>query len=428
MVIGKRTSTRIGGLLLLFFWVSPLVQLVAQDESDVDSTGQCQPAELQTVYDTRNSGSATMEELNIAYDYAREYMKYSDYQRAVPYLWSIITRDKQGTFKVAYGKLVESYLQLNQTDSALIVAYRGLQNYPDYAILHYHVGQIHKSLGQIECAIPQYEELIRLTPEGSAAARDYWSILAHLYFQIQDERALEAQKKLIELDPNNAEASNLLVQMMQFFGKDPLEAMKQAFLNDTTNVANAFRFGKEAYDAGEYKEALRAFKAILKQTPKNAEALNYLGRSYEGLDRITEAIDLYKKAVQIAPDNLSIICSIASAYARLNQFSEARNYAQRALAKNPRFGLAYMVMGSIYENAVSYCSNQRQQKGFTYEDKLVYEKAREQYLLAAQKDPNVASAANTRAQQLQPFVRTVEDIHMHNDSRQIKDPCYNWIQ
>ena len=436
MVKLQQTANGIFILLLSLLLGSAVPTLFAQeDDFEEPEEVVCKPENMQTPYDAQKTSDVTEQQLGIWYNYAREYYKLAKYgdnpetfKDAIPYFWKVIVNDTTGRFKVAYSRLAECYLQFNYSDSALIVIYRGLEKYPDYTKLHYQAAQIQRTLGHVRCAIPHYEALVKASSQDPKALKNYYTILAQLYFQINDERAIEAQQKVVELDPTNVEAATLLAHMMDQMGMNSLEALEKAFLLDTTNVQNARRYGKAAFEANEYTKAMRAFRAILAVDPKNVEAMTYIGRSYEGLDQTSRAIKTYKKILNIDPKNLNTLCSIADLYSRLNNFQTARTYVRKALKINPNFGLAYMIMGSIYENAVSYCSDKRGKAGYTYDDKLVFERAIAEYRKAAKRDPNVASSAKSRIKMLEPFKRTQEEIFLHNNRKKITDPCYSWIQ
>ncbi len=424
-------------IILLTFITGMMVQTVLAQEEDFEEPEQvtCTPETLTTVYDQQKVAHLDPQQLGIWYNYAREYYKlakYGDnpenYKDAIPYYWKVIVNDSLGTFKIAYSKLVDCYLHFNYSDSALIVITRGLQRFPNYTTLHYQAAQIQQTLGRPRCAIPHYEALIAAQPKDPKVLKNYWSVLAQLYFQVNDERAVDAQQKVVELDPKDVEAQTLLAHMMDAFGMNSLEALEKAFLLDTTNVSNARLFGKAAFEANQYKKAIRAFRAIVVQDPKNVEAMSYIARSYEGLEQHRKAIREYKKILKVAPKSLNTLCSLADAYSRLNDFTTARSYVRKALNINSHYGLAYMVMGSIYENAVSYCSGKRGKPGYTYDDKLVFERAIAEYQKAVKRDPNVASSARNRIKMLEPFKRTQEEIFLHNNRQKLTDPCYKWIQ
>ena len=158
----------------------------AQDEDeDPAMTGECIPAELTVPYDTLSLEGNSEQQIAIWYDYAREYFKKAKYEnkedqyhQSIPYFWMVALSDKSGRFRVVYSRLAEAYSALNEIDSTLIVVYRGLKKYPDYSVLHYHAGQIHRVRGNLECAIPHYQALLADVGTDAQAQKRYLEILA----------------------------------------------------------------------------------------------------------------------------------------------------------------------------------------------------------------------------------------------------------
>ncbi|NOX37298.1 MAG: tetratricopeptide repeat protein [Calditrichaeota bacterium] len=409
-------------LLLGMFGSSSIYAQFDEFEEEELEEVKCKPDTLISGYEHFKVDTVTQQQIAIWYSFGQEEYKYKHYDRAIPYFWRVLMNDQTGKFRVVYSKLADCYFRLNKVDSTLLVVYMGLEKYPNYARLHYWAGFVHDRLGHTKCAIPHYEFLVKQYPK----EKDYWVKLAYLYYKVEDPKAIEAQKKVVDLDPKDVEASRLLAEIMTHFGEDPLEALKATFEKDTTNVENALRYGKEAFNVGNYEEALRPFRAILKVDPKNTLAMEYIGRSYEGLNQLGNAIRAYKDILKIEPKNVKVMSLIASVYARMNNFTSARSYVNRAKRLEPNNGLPYMIMAEIYETAVNYCSNKRKKKEFTYDDKLVYRLAAEEYKKAA-RDPNYAGDAKRRLKQLETLLPTKEDYFMHKNRLKPKDPCYKWI-
>ena len=419
------------GKTTIFIFIISMLMLVGtgfaqMEDLDELETAQeevkCQPDSLTTYFDKFKSDSLPPQQLGIWYSLAREEFKYENYKRAIPYYWKILVNDTTGKFKVVYSKLADCYYHLQLPDSVLIVAYRGLAFDSTLTRMHYWAGYIHELLGHTKCAIPHYQALIRANPK----EKSYWVKLAYLYYKTEDPRAIQAQEKVVELDPNDVEASRLLAEIMAFFGEDPLKALKETFQKDTTNIENAKRYGKAAFDAGLYEEAIHPFKIILKKEPNNTTALEYLGRCYESMNKLNTALKYYKKILEIEPKNAKVMCLIASVYSRLHEFVTARRYVNKAKRVDPGNGLPHIIMSEVYESAVQYCSEKRTKKKFTYDDKLVYRLSREE-LKKALKDPDYASDAKKRISQLETLIPTKEDLFMHKNRLKPKDPCYKWI-
>lgn len=413
------------GIILLLLIFSPFLFGQFEEEDLLTEEVKCEPDSFNTVYDKFKLDSVSEQQVAIWYSLANEEYKYDNFSRALPYFWQVLMNDNTGKFKIVYSKIANCYFRLNQVDSTLLVSYMGLQKYPDYAQLHYWAGLVQDKLGHTKCAIPHYEKLVELDPKN----KDYWSKLAALYYKLDDEKAISAQQKVVDLDPSDVEASRLLAEITTHFGGDPLEILKDTWQKDPKNIENAYRYGKEALDVGKYQDAIGPFKEILTVNPRHTTAMEYLGRCYEAIGQKNTALKYYNDILRIDPRNIKVICLIASVYNSQNNFVTARSTVNKAHRIDPNHGLPFMIMGEIYENAVNYCTNQRTKRTTEYDDKLVYRLAVEEYKKAA-RDPNYTADGNRRASQLENanLLPTKEDYFMHKNRLNPKDDCYSWIQ
>jgi len=415
----------IGFLVMIFISQN---QLLAQFEDEFEIAEEeivCKPESLMTIYDERDYGDVSLDIVRQWYSFGSEYYKNKNYKAAVPYLWKVFLNDTTKYARNAIRKLADSYFQLQQADSTLIACYRGLDQFPDHAVLHYFAGYLQDNLGKDKCAIPHYEALVADNPD----REEYLEKLAFLYYKTdQLEDAIETQQKLVNLDPSNSKYStDLALYMNALYGPGGgLEAFKQAWENDPENPQTAFKYGKAAYNAGEYKQAIKALLIVLEKEPNNGDAHEFLALSEEGLGQYNEAIAEYKKILETDPKNAVVMCNIASDYRNLNQFSNARYWVNRALQVKPGFGLAYMIMGEVYESAVTYCQNTENRKR-KYDDGLVYQMALGEYQKAA-RDPNYRADANRRINSLKPYLPTDEETFMNQNRTTLKESCYtSWI-
>jgi tetratricopeptide (TPR) repeat protein len=419
-------SPGVSGILVVLFCLSSFGIGFAQLE-ELQTLGEqeevkCSPDSLTTYYDRFKSDSVSEHQLNIWYSLAKEDFKYKNYKHAIPYYWKILVNDTTGKFRIAYSKLADCYYNLNQPDSVFIVCYRGLELYPDQTRLHYWAGYLHDLLGQTKCAIPQYEALVKENPE----EKQYWAKLAYLYYKVDDCKAVQAQQKVVDLDPSDVEASRLLAEIMVHCGEDPIKALEDTYRKDPKNEENAMRYGKAAFERGLYQKAIEPFVQVLKQDPKNEAAMEYIGRCYEGLNQLSKALTYYKDILQIDPRNLNVLCLTASVYGRLNDFETGRRYIRNAERVDAGSGLPHVIMAEIYENSIQYCSEKRTDKKLSYDDKLVYSYAQNE-LRKATKDPVYGSDAQKRLVQFDTLVPTTEDYFMHKNRKTTNEKCYDWI-
>lgn len=407
--------------VLVFGFTTGYAQLEELEELGQEEV-KCIPENLTTVYDQFAADSISEQQVGIWYSLAREEYKYKNYERAVPYYWKVLVNDKTGKFKVVYSKLADCYYNLNHPDSVFIVCYRGLEKYPHQIRLHYWAGFLHDLLGHTKCAIPHYEALVEASPK----EKSYWAKLAYLYYKNDDCKAIQAQQKVVELDPEDVEASRLLAEIMEHCGEDPLKAREETYLKDKNNINNAMEYAKEAFQRGLYLKAIEPFEQVLFLEAKNTVAMEYLGRCYEGLNQLSKSLSYYRNILQIEPKNVNVLCLTASVYGRLHDFKTARRYVGNAKRVDRGNGLPHLIMAEIYENAIQFCSDKRGDNKLSYDDKLVYKLAQDE-LKKATKDPNYAGDAKRRIKQFESLVPTTEDYFMHKNRKTTKEPCYDWI-
>lgn len=419
-------SKNLGILLSIFVVLILAGTAAAQFEDDEllieEETISCTPESLTTSYDKYYNAETPIIDIKQWYSFGSEYYKNKSYKAALPYLWKVFVNDSTKYARLAIGKIAKMYFELGVADSILISCYRGLAKYPDQTTLHYYAGYIQDKLGRFQCAIPHYEALVESDPENKV----YLEKLSFFYFKDNNEKAIEIQNRLVTLDPSNAEYQNKLALFSEhFYGPGGgLEAFKNAWLNDKQNPDFAYKYGKAAYDAGKYKEALEPLSALLKADPKHTKGMRITALSYESLGDYTSAINNYKKILDIEPDNAEIMCDIANSYRNQNNFTNAAFWINKALRAKPGYGLAYITMGEVYESAVSHCQQGRDRK---YDDGLVYEKAQHEYEKALN-DAAYRSTARKRINNLKPYLPTAEEIFMNQNRKNLKLSCYSWIK
>lgn len=419
----------------IFFVLTSIVLLImlnttisfAQFEDDEFDTEevQCLPESLLTKYDTIDYGEVTLDDIRQSYSFGSEYFKNKNYKSALPYLWKVFLNDSTKYARNAIRKLASSYFELQHVDSTFIASYRGLEVFPDHVILHYFAGFLQDRVGNSICAIPHYEALVEANPEKV----EYLGKLAFLYFKQEDEKAIEVQNRLVTLEPTNGDYANTLAQMSEFFygAGGGLEAFKKAWENDPENMEFALKYGKAAYDAGQYRAALIPLNKVIEKDPGNTQAHELIARCDESLEKYSAAIAEYKKILAIDPGNVEIMCNIANDYRNMNQFSNGKYWVNQALKVKPGYGMAHMIMAEIYESAVTYCQNKSNRKR-KYDDGLVYKKALNEYKKAAN-DPNFRSDARQRINGLKPYLPTDEETFMNQNRKQLKEKCYtSWIK
>lgn len=353
-----------------------------------------------------------------------EYYKNKMYRNCIKPLWKIVELDTAQRYKRTITYLSDAYIKLNNADSAQIALEIGTQKFPKNAYLHRNLGYIYGSRGMIEEAISEYEKALAIN---DTTASD-WKQVANLYIRNdQQDEAINAYKKVVGLNPKDQEAQKTLSQLYKSTGDADaaIQGMEEVKKLDPQNVENLFSLGKEYFNIEDFDNAIVNFNALLNLKPGDISALSYLGASYSNSGQCNKAIAAYKKAIDIQPDNKKLHTDVATCYKELGKFSTARNYANKALRIDSKFGLANIVRGEIYEAAVEECMADRGKDAPEFDDKLVFELAYKEYKKATN-DLQYKDMAAGKMRYVKDFIPKKEDRFFHKHT-QAKLNCYKWI-
>lgn len=103
--------------------------------------------------------------------------------------------------------LAEEYLKCEMVDEAIIVLVEGIKNHPSYVAARVMLGKIYLQKSQISEAQAEFEQVIAINSDNILAHKK----LAMIYQgQGQLQRALEACKKVLIIDPSDKEAKGLV--------------------------------------------------------------------------------------------------------------------------------------------------------------------------------------------------------------------------
>jgi tetratricopeptide (TPR) repeat protein len=420
---------------LCFFFTSHTYAQFEDEFLDDTEENDCIPASLMTPYDSVEYADPD-QPIPLLYNFGYEYYKNKSYKEALPYLWRVFIEDSTRYSRNAVRFIARMYFDQGIVDSTLIICYRGLEKFNNIITLHYYAGILQNKMGRSKCAIPHYEaQILENESEFEKKSDDQIFLtsytenlrtLAFLYYKTNDEKAIELQQRVVELNPTDAEASNTLAQYSDyFFGKGAgLDAYRQAYLNDPTNLDLALKYGEAAAQSDTVEHALKPLSDVISEAPSRRAYVLRAG-VYENLGRYRNAIEDYKQGLNLSPNDADLMLKIAVDYRLIDDFSSAQFWVNRALRAQPGNGLAFINMGEIYEAAVSYCLKQKGSRT-TYEDKLVYELAYNEYK-KAQNDPAFRSRARTKISYVEPLIPTTEDRFM-NKGKKIESDCYSWIK
>lgn len=162
-------------------------------------------------------------------------------------------------------------------------------------------------------ARPLTARLVEQFPGQAVLWKVHGAVLAAL---AEHEPALQAKRRAVELDPNDADA-----------------------------LAN---LGNSLQDADELDEAEACLRRALEIAPGHLNALNNLGMVLFRLFRYQEAREVLERALQLQPEFPAALVNYANVLRDLKLIDEAEAAYKKAIELNPRSVIAHMNLGVLY--------------------------------------------------------------------------------
>jgi len=142
------------------------------------------------------------------------------------------------------------------------------------------------------------------------------------YQQREISKAIQAYKKVIELEPTHVEAYNNLGIIYQ--------------------------------ETGDFAKALEAYQKSIAINPRYEKGHNNLGILLYLLDRYEESMEAFQKALAINSQNLESHINLGILFKKRGQMDKAIESYQKALAINPLYGEAHYNIGLLYEQLENF--------------------------------------------------------------------------
>lgn len=169
---------------------------------------------------------------------------------------------------------------------------------PPEAQAHLERGQRLYDQGQVDEAIAEWQETIRLAPQ---AARAHHQLGVAWRDRGEQTKAIAAFRKALRLEPDNATTYVQLARALEVAGDTPgaLEAYRAALrlVPSAPYVHN--RLGHLLAAEGDWSGAAQAWQHTVDLVPDYAYAYVHLGDAFEHLNRKDEALSAYERALTL---------------------------------------------------------------------------------------------------------------------------------
>jgi adenylate cyclase len=197
-----------------------------------------------------------------------------------------------------------------------------------------------------------FEEAIALDPQNPGAYTLLgWTYLMELWFGLSESpgksmaRAAELAQKALALndtlDPPHSLLGNIYLLSRQY-EKAVAEAKRAVALNPNGADAHA-HLGMTLNYVGRRKEAIALLNKAIRLNPIPPNWYSFtLGEAYFLAGQYEEAVAAYKRVLHDNPDDMRAHTGLAATYGLLGQEKEARAAAAEVLRRDPMFSVEYV--------------------------------------------------------------------------------------
>jgi len=340
-------------------------ELVANDPADVESQFR-----LSQVYGRQHEYEKAWESLQAAKQVAPDNLELlyhevnllearGDTEGAIERLQAILDDGEQETYSagersnrvVFLDRLSQLYLANRQFDESAETLRQVGELNPDLrARVTAQIGRTYREAKDFAKAAEILDAAAKEFPDDRAVTIVRATVLADLG---KDREAVSAIEKLTkgERDLDDFLTLAEIYEKTKRFGD--MERVTDRALriagSDSEKAAVLFMRGAMFERRKRYDEAEAAFREVLRLTPDDSSAMNYLGYMLADRNvRLEEAHKLISDALEQEPDSGAYLDSLGWVYYRMDRLAEAERYLIRAVEKVPRDPVVRDHLGDVY--------------------------------------------------------------------------------
>jgi len=181
-------------------------------------------------------------------------------------------------------------------------------NAPEAQESLYRIADTQFGLGRFEAAAASYGQLLARYPEGSHAADARFGVANCAYNQGQDDQAIAAFGAFVAAYPGDArvEDAELGIQSCYYRSGKDMEEYLDSHPDSPLAADIYWNKGQDAFAAGDFKTAARAFEKVTLDYPGSESgpgALFYLAESYYRADNMDQALAGFRNFTVTHPDH-----------------------------------------------------------------------------------------------------------------------------
>ena len=228
-------------------------------------------------------------------------------------------------------------LELNQPEAAVASLSEALKLQPDDVKTNFSLADAYTRAKNLDKAEATYKMLVGLNPEG---ATTYYGKIIQMYDEAgQYDKAIEAARKIIEMNPKNELALfNLGIMCLKLQRTDDaVQAFRDALALKPDYASAQYNIGYSYSLAKRWKESVEGFQKYTELAPDDPLGYLNVGVGLMMLKSFEQALVPLRKCIELKPDNAVAHYNLAIVYLNLKDNFSAREVYKTLLDLNPEY-------------------------------------------------------------------------------------------
>jgi len=255
-----------------------------------------------------------------------------------------------------YKELAGVYNRSDFVDKAISEYKLAIDADPESLFLQVELAELYWRAGRAGDAIHEAEDVLKSDPDYPDAHR----LLAHIYWHMLGEnqpekvnkdalaKAIEHMEALTRVQPSDLDSWQLLGRLYRLNNQPEKaeEAFKKVLNVDPDSIEGLSSLAQMYFEQGDYAEAV----GLLKKIPDEAmdqPTLNMLAYSYTQTHDFDSAVAVYEKALAKDPENQELHRAYAGALLDMGNTPAARAEFEKILKADPDDGATYLRMAEL---------------------------------------------------------------------------------